>query len=166
MFVTNKRVTLPKTVILSGCQVEVVNSFKLLGVTIDNKLQFTDYVSLVCKSINTKLYSIKRLFYLATSVKIQFFKSFILPYFDYCCSLFIYFPKVMLQKLSNLYYMCLFKLFKFNFDTDVIQANDFLMRYGLFSYQHRLFVRFSTFSHRMYTCEDAPAELNQKLNRM
>ena len=39
------------------------------------------------KIINRQMYNIKRLFYLATSVKIQSFKTFILPYFDNCLSL-------------------------------------------------------------------------------
>ena len=105
---------------------------------------------------------IQRLFYLATSVKVQFFKSFILPYFDYCSSLFMYYSKALLQKLSNIYYMCLFKLFKFNFITDAEEANTFLSQYGLFSFQHRLLVRFSTFSYRMYSLDCAPPSLQNQ----
>ena len=65
-----------------------------------------------------KLYSIKRLFYLATSVKIHFFKTFILPYFDYCLSLSIYFPKSTFQSISNCFNLCLYRLFKFKPDID------------------------------------------------
>ena len=109
MFVTNKRVLIPSNVLVNGVSVEVVSSFKLLGVISDNRLSFSSYAVSICKSVNQKLFSIKRIFYHSTSVKIQFFKSFILPYFDYCCSLFIHFLKCILQKLSNLYYLCLFK---------------------------------------------------------
>ena len=112
MFVTNRRVKLPseisvkqlinnKTVEVS---VKVVNSFRLLGVTLDNKLNFSEHCSNLKKVINRKLFSIKRLFYLATSVKIHFFKTFVLPYFDYCLSLIIYFPGSALQSLSNCFY--------------------------------------------------------------
>ena len=138
MFVTNKRLKLPTTISLNGKIIEVVQSFRLLGVTIDNKLSFSSYVANVCKMVNGKLFSIKRLFFLHFSVRLQFFKSFILPYFDYCCSLFIYFSKEMIQKISNLYYMCLYKLFKFNFISDSIEANKFLENYGLNSFQHRI----------------------------
>jgi hypothetical protein len=91
MFVTNRRVKLPKEITVDSknvnnklieIKVSVVTSFKLLGVTIDNKLTFTEHCSNVKKIVNWKMYSIKRLFYLCTSVKIQFFKTFILPYFD------------------------------------------------------------------------------------
>jgi hypothetical protein len=82
MFVTNRRVKLPKEITVDSknvnnklieIKVSVVTSFKLLGVTIDNKLTFTEHCSNVKKIVNWKMYSIKRLFYLCTSVKIQFF---------------------------------------------------------------------------------------------
>ena len=102
MFITNRRVKLPKEIIVFDkivnnkkliIKVEVVETFKLLGVTLDNKLNFLEHCSNLKKVINRKLFSIKRLFYLATSVKIHFFKTFILPYFDYCSSLIIYIPE-------------------------------------------------------------------------
>ena len=164
MFVTNKRVSIPSSILLNGISVEVVDSFKLLGVIIDNKLSFSKQTSSICKIVNCKLFSIKRLFYLSTDVKIQFFKSFILPYFDYCCSLFIYFPKVVIQKLSNLYYLCLYKLFKFNFSSDDASvANQFLKKYGLFSFQHRILIRFCTFSYKIYMNHDSPTELQKQI---
>ena len=51
-------------------------------------------------SINKRLYSIDRLFYLSHRVRLQFYKSFILPYCDYCMSLSIYFPKGTLQTFT------------------------------------------------------------------
>ena len=90
-----------------------MSDFKLLGITIDNELNFTKHSSFKKKIINRKLFSIKRLFFLSTSVKIQFFKTFILPYFDYCLSLSIYFPKSTLQRINNCFNLCLFRLFKF-----------------------------------------------------
>jgi hypothetical protein len=69
MVITNKRVAIQKEIFINGQPVQVVDSFRLLGVTIDRKLSFVDHASNVCKSVNQKLFSIKRLFYLATSVK-------------------------------------------------------------------------------------------------
>jgi hypothetical protein len=41
MFVTNKRIKAPKEIeITTGISVKVVEQFKLLGVNIDNKLNF------------------------------------------------------------------------------------------------------------------------------
>ena len=91
MIVTNRSITLPKIVKCGLINIEVVDSFKLLGVIIDNKLSFKEHTAKVYIQINKILYSIKRIFYLSFDVKIQFFKTFILPYFDYCLSIIIYF---------------------------------------------------------------------------
>ena len=83
MFVTNKRVKLPKEINVGtktvnnkpvDINVSVVTSFKLLGVTLDNKLTFTEHCSNIKKIVNKKLYSIKRLFFLCTSEKFIFSK--------------------------------------------------------------------------------------------
>ena len=44
MFVTAKRIKLPTEIIFKDKKIEVVPSFKLLGVEIDNKLSFSQYV--------------------------------------------------------------------------------------------------------------------------
>ncbi len=117
MFETNKRVSLPSSVDFTWVSASVISEYKLLGVTLANILNFSKQVSIVCRQINSKLFSIKRLFYLSTAVKLQFFKTFILPYFDYCMSLHIYYPKVAIIKLTKCFYLCLYKLFNFNFDS-------------------------------------------------
>ena len=75
------------------------SSFSIKDKTIDNKLNFETYASLVKKTVNKKMYSIKRLFFLCQTVKLKFFKSFIMPHFDYCSTLFYYLPKSTLQKI-------------------------------------------------------------------
>ena len=71
MFVTNKRINPAKEIdIDDGITVKVVDQFKLLGVTIDNKLNCETYAILLKKTINNqqKMYSIKRLFFLCQSL--------------------------------------------------------------------------------------------------
>ena len=162
MFVTNRRVVLPEYIKLNGITIDTVKSFKLLGVIIDNKLAFNEHVSNLCQTINSKLFSIKRVFSFCTSVKIQFFKTFILPYFDYCISLFIYFNKQSLQKLCNKYYLCLFKLFNIEFSSfsSIDEINNFLHRkFNIFSFQHRIFKRISIFSFKLINFSNSPEEL-------
>ena len=67
MFIINKRMTLPTTVTINGISVDVVTNFKLLGVTIDNKLSFSSYVSSICRIVNTKLFSKDYFIYLLVS---------------------------------------------------------------------------------------------------
>jgi len=167
MFVSNKRVKFPGEVKLNNVKIKVVTEFKLLGVTLDNKLTFSKHVSNICLAINKRLFSIKRLFYLCRSVKIQFFKSFIMPYFDYCLSLSLklyYFPKAILQKLANCYYRTLFKLFKFDFmGKDFNEINLFLENFNLFAFQHRVFYRTFLFSYKIHNYSFSPPSLKDKL---
>ena len=158
MFICNKRkVILPTSIVVDSNEVSVVKTFRLLGVILDNKLSFSAHISAICLQINRKLFSIKRIFYLSRSVKLQFFKTFILPYFDYCLSLSVYFPKATLQKLCTCYYASLFRLFKFDFtDLDMNEINDFLRKYGLSAFQHRVFMQLSLFTYKALLPEGPP----------
>ena len=159
----NDTSTVTEIQISDAIVIKVVDKFKLLGVTIDNKLNFLSYVADISLKINRKIHCIKRLFFLATSVKLQFFKSFILPYFDYCLTLSIYYSKEALQKLSNLYYNYLFKLFKFQLNNmEAVSINNFLKRFNLFSFQHRIFYRISMFS---INSKKLISKLEQNTNR-
>ena len=136
----------PKELLIGNVAIQVVEKFRLLGVEIDSNLSFVDFVSKQCLQINRKLYAIKGLFYLSCSVKVQFFKTFCLPYFDYCLTLSIYYSKSIITKLHKCYYACLFTLFKFNFvNLDVDTINERLKRHGLFAFQYRLFLKLSLF---------------------
>ena len=50
MIITRHRVEIPKLIMVNGIDIEVVQTFKLLGVTIDSKLIFASYkkMTLVC----------------------------------------------------------------------------------------------------------------------
>lgn len=174
MFITNKRLKLPQMIQTNGSDIQVVSSVKILGIIIDNKLNFLEYASKLRLIVTKKLYSIKRLFFLCTSVKIQFFKSFILPYFDYCSSIFIYFPKVTLQKINNCFNYCLFKLFKFKFsiknssseeEKSFNRFNDLLENYNLFTFQHRLIYRILIFIHKIVNDDTSPVLLKNMINK-
>ena len=117
------------------------------------------------------MYSIKRLLYLATSVKIQFFKNFVLPCFDYCLSLIIYFPKSTFQSLNTFFNCCLYRLFKFRPEISSIDKNDkvklmddFIKRlndYDLFTFQSRIATKLLQFVHGIKVKCNAPIELNK-----
>ena len=140
--------------------IQVLEEFKLLGVTIDNKLHFKTHVDQVASAINRKLYAIKRVFYLSRDVKIQFFKSFILPYFDYCITLSIYYNTLAISKLHRTYYKCLNKLFGFNFEgKSCFEINNELSEFKLFSFQHRLVLRMTAFTHATMYAKTSPIQL-------
>ena len=167
MIVTAKhknKLNIPTTIKIGTNDVSVTDEFKLLGVLIDNKLTFKQHVVNICKNVNRKLFSIKRLAYLPFSVRLQFFKTFILPNFDYCLSLVCYFTKTQIQRLANCYNACLFKLFRFDFShKELDEINNFLEEYKLFGFQHRIVLRLSLFSHKIINIPSAPIKLKEQI---
>ena len=125
MFITNKRVILSNSITVDNLEVKAVNNFKLLGITLDSKLNFVDHASSLSLSINRKMFAIKRLFYLSYSVRLQFFKTFILPFFDFGLSYIICFLRSAIQKLTKkTYYNFINQLFKFNMSCfDLVHFN-------------------------------------------
>jgi len=166
MVFTNKRIKIPDSICFKEIEIKCVNEFKLLGITIDSKLSFNTHVSNLGRIINSKLFSIKRLFYLSTSVKVQFFKTFILPYFDYCLTLSIYFNKSVIQRLCNKYYLCLYMLFKLDSHnyTDYNELNEYLLgKFNIPAFQHRIIHRLSIFSYKMLNFTSAPEILKENI---
>jgi hypothetical protein len=49
------------------------------------------------------MHTIKKLFDRSYSIKILFFKTFILPCFDYCTSLYVYYHQIAIHKLCKSY---------------------------------------------------------------
>ena len=139
-----------KNICFSNTDVEVVDNFKLLGVIIDTQLCFDGYVKHISRIVNCKLFSIKKLFYLSQSVRCQFFKSFILPHFDYCASLAIYFRSTLIKQLEKLFNNCLYFLLKVNLkNADVVDQEKELKRFNIFPFKLRLFTKFCFFSFKV-----------------
>jgi hypothetical protein len=164
MFVTNKRAELPSSINVDGHDIEVVSSFKLLGVTLDTKLNFMEHIDSVSAQVRKRVFAIRRVFYLSFSVKLQFLKAFVLPYFDYCLSLVIYFSKTAITRLARLYYMSLRKLLHLELGgLTTSEINSRLSEYGLSSFHHRFASRILTLFHKIKFCKHSPTELKQLL---
>jgi len=171
MFITNKRsIQTPEFIMINNQQVKVVNDFKLLGIIIDNKLNFAKNTCKVRKSINIRLYAIQKLFQLPMCVKIQFIKTFILPYFDYCSTLCIYYSIDIIQKLANTYNNCLFKLvntkqicnLSIQTSSDFNKWNNLLSIYSLNSYQHRILFRLHIYIYKIIHYKNSPRNLSSQ----
>ena len=101
------------------------------------------------------------------------FVLYILPYFDYCLSLIIYFPSAAYQSLCNCFNLCLFKLFNFKpeynseeEDEEKIMS-DFLVKlqsYQLFTLQARIYSKLLIFAHGIKTNARSPLELRSLIN--
>ena len=70
---------------LNGKIIRTSDSLKILGVTIDNKLNFNEHINDVCNKASQRVGVIMRLRNLIpTTAKLVLFKSAILPYLTYC----------------------------------------------------------------------------------
>ena len=151
MFITKQRCARPSSLIIDGFNVEVVDEFKLLGITIDHNLLFNKYADCLKSTVNQKLYSIKKLFYLSLNIKVQFFKTFIQPHFDYCSSLAVYFNKTLVNRIERFYNICLFRLTGIPFlNHSLTQQSLILKPFNLLPFKIRLFFKFNTFCYNIY----------------
>ena len=66
-------------------EIKCINSLKLLGVILDNQLNFSDHVKLMCSKANFKIGVLTRMRKLVPEkTKLHLFKSVILPGLKYC----------------------------------------------------------------------------------
>jgi hypothetical protein len=159
MFITKSKIDKPSTIDFGKISIQTVDKFKLLGVIIDSKLDFSQQLNQQCMSINRKLHAIKSLFYLPFEVKLQFFKTFIMPYIDYCSTLCIYYKSESIKRLCKYYYLCLYKLFKIKLGNKTnLEINKELQKYGLQSFHSRLIYRLLMFTTKIKLYEK-PSEL-------
>ena len=151
MFISRASKDNPASITIGCNQLEIVNDFKLLGIIISRNLDFSAHVSAIKKGINIRLFAIKKIYYLAASVKLQFFKSFILPYFDYCMSLSIYYSRSDLLQLEKLYNFCVFKLLKTNLKGVSIEAQQASLEpFRLQPFRTRVYIRLAIFVYNVY----------------
>ena len=97
------------------------------------------------------------------ATKILFFKTFILPYFDYCLSLVIYFGKVQIQRLANCYQLTIAKIFnsskkaRYEFlNADNEKLNKIFIKYNIFSLTQRIFMRLCSTGFKIFASEKPP----------
>jgi hypothetical protein len=74
--IINSTASKPTNIDLSDNLIEAVDTFKLLGVTIDDKLAFDNHVSNLKSTVCRKLFAIKNIFFLSFDTKLQFSKLF------------------------------------------------------------------------------------------
>jgi len=60
---------------------------KVLGVIIDNNLNWRQHIDNVCKALNNESSLLKHiLYYLTDEMKLLYYNAYLLPMFDYCCT--------------------------------------------------------------------------------
>ena len=88
-------------------------SVKLLGVTIDNKLQFDEHVSIICKKVSCKLHALARISNLIDKDKLcLIMKAFIESQFGYCPLIWMFHSRTMNNRINRLHERALRLVYK------------------------------------------------------
>jgi hypothetical protein len=108
-------------IIVGNNKIRFENNTKLLGVIIDQNLNFNDHIGMVIKKVNTKLYILSRSLNLfTTEFKSIVFKLFIYSHFEYCST--IFFVGNIIKKLNRTYYKAIRMFFKIKISRTSIEA--------------------------------------------
>ena len=94
--------------ILSGC-----STIDLLGITIDNRLNFSEHVTKLCKKGNQKLHALARVSKYLSSDKLKLLmKSFITSQFNYCPLAWMFHNRTLNNKINKLHERALRLVYK------------------------------------------------------
>ena len=102
MLDTNQRTRLPETITIDGIRIEIKDSVKVLGVTLDNKLRFSSFVNSTCAK---SYYHLRRITtirkYLSFDLTKLLILTFVISRLDYCNSLLYGAPDYMIKKFQR-----------------------------------------------------------------
>ena len=130
--------------LLSGCEKRVINiagsdiqssmSEKLLGITIDNKLQFDEHVTVICNKVSQKLYALSRVSqYMQPKQRVIIMKAFIISQFSYCPLVWMFHSRKLNNRINNLHERCL----RIAYNDKVSSFEDLLKNDGSVTIHHR-----------------------------
>ena len=76
----------PSPTIIKGTEIEVVESYKYLGVTLDNKLSFDSHISSTSKKVQQRLFFLRKMrsFNVSSVMMTLFYRSFIESVLTFC----------------------------------------------------------------------------------
>ena len=93
---------------LKNRNLQLSSSMKLLGITIDNALNFHEHVSGLVRKVNNQLQVLKRHKRLIpTGAKKRLYESFILSHLNYCSVIWLHCGKKNVDKLEKINERCL-----------------------------------------------------------
>ena len=83
-------------------EIESINSLKLLGVVLDNKLNFSEHVKLMCSKPNSKIGVVTKMTKLVPEKKNLLNKSVMLPGLNYCLIVWLFIRASDKRKLERM----------------------------------------------------------------
>ena len=110
-------------------RIECETSVKLIGVTLDNKLNFNDHVSNICKNANQKLHALARISNFMSQNKLRtLIKAFVESQFGYCPLIWMFHSRTLNNRINRLHERALRLVYKksdLNFEELLRKDNSF-----------------------------------------
>ena len=89
--------------VINDAQVNSTDSITILGVIVDNKLNFNDHICMLCAKASKQLNALQRLIKsLNKDSKLAIYKSFIMSDFNFCPVVWMFTSKSSLNKLEDI----------------------------------------------------------------
>ena len=109
-------------------------SVKLLGITIDNKLNFRDHVSNLCKKASLKLHALARISSSMSPTKLRLvMKAFIESQFSYCPLIWMFHSRELNNRINRLHERALRLVYK----DSILTFEELLQKDNSFTFHHR-----------------------------
>lgn len=119
----------------------------MLGVTIDNKLDFSEHVSNICKTVSSKLHALARISNFMSQEKLRvIMKSFIESQFSYCPLIWMFHSRTLNNRINRLHERGLRLVYK---DSDLSFKN-LLHKDNSFTIHHRNLQKLATEMYKAY----------------
>ena len=119
--------------VMDGENINCKKSVKLLGITIDNKLDFTEHVSNLCKMVSQKLHALARISNYFDINKLRIImKSFIESQFAYCPLIWMFHSRTLNNRINRLHERALRLVYKdsqLSFEELLEQDNSFTIHH-------------------------------------
>ena len=114
--------------------IECENSVKLLGITLDNKLNFNEHVSNICKKASQKLHTLTRISNFMCQNKLRILmKAFIESQFGYCPLIWMFHSRTLNNRINRLHERALRLVYK----NTHLTFEELLRKDNSFSIHHR-----------------------------
>ena len=114
---------------------------KLLGVTLDNKLNFHEHVSNICKKANLKLHALARISNYMSQNKLRtLMKAFVESQFGYCPLIWMFHSRTLNNRINSMHERALRLVYKHS----NLTFEELLRKDNSFSIHHRNLQKLAT----------------------
>ena len=135
------------SIIINNEIIECSKSVKLLGVTIDNKLDFKEHVSKLCKKVSSKLHALARISNCMCQDKLRILmKSFIESQFSYCPLVWMFHSRTLNNRINKLHERGLRLVYK----DSKLTFEELLCKDQSFSIHHRNLQKLAIEMYKVY----------------